>query len=295
MKRFCILLTTIILLLAGCGTTGSFVSRVLPGNDWPKKRVMIMPAADLTEISLNELTDGVSEELSENLRKTGFFNVYHHNNTKKFPFFKPGDPVDPVLMREAKEIGMNAIIFETVNPIETNPVKSGIWPFRKEAWRFTVSINIDIVDVTWGIMLLSKEVASNITLLDEEAKEETEKAANIDLKKRALKKCLPDMLKKAAKASIISLKQKAWTGTILSVDNKRIIINAGRDVGLRPGIVFEVFGEGESITSFKGQTYQLPGPKVGEIIIVDTEPRHSSAEPIKEGDFKSGQIIRVKD
>ena len=297
-KRLYILLTTIVLfpvlLSVGCQTTVSLISRLLPDNDWPKKRVMVMPATDLTGIPLGELIDTVSKELSKSLTKTGFFNVYHQNKTKEFLLFKPGEPIDPELIREAKEMGMNAIIFETINPIEINPVKSGIWPFRKRARRFTVSMNIDIVDVSRGTMILNKEITENITLSDKETTEEKEKLINAETK-RALNECLPDILKKAAIAASLSLNQEVWAGRIVSVDKKRIIINAGLDAGLRPGIVFEVFGEGECITSFKGQTYHLPGPKVGEIEIVSIKPRHSSAEPIKEGDFKPGQIIRVKD
>lgn len=298
-NRLYIILTAIVLfpvlLLAGCGMRIPLVSRVFTDNDWPKKRVMVMPVTDLTGIGLGESMDTISEELSRILRKNGFFNVYHQNEPKKFPFLKPGEPIDAELMREAKEMGTNAIIFETVNPIEVNPVKSGIWPFRRKAQRFTVSMNIDILDVNRGTMILTKEIAESTILSDEEAEEETEKFTNVETKKRAFRKCLPDILKKAAREANLSLNREVWEGRIVSIDKKRIIINAGRDAGLRPGIVFEVFSKGEDITSFKGQIYQLQGPKVGEIKIVKIKPRHSYAEPIKEGDFKSGQIIRVKE
>jgi len=59
--------------------------------------------------------------------------------------------------------------------------------------------------------------------------------------------------------------------------------------------VLDVFSKGEYITSFNEQTYQLPGPKVGEIKIVRVKQHHSFAEPIKEGSFIPGQIIRIKD
>jgi hypothetical protein len=256
---------------------------------------MVMPAADLTGIPLDESMDSVSEGLGRILGKTGFLNIYHHNETKEFLFFRPGEPVDPELMREAREMGMNAIIFETVNPVETNSVKSGIWPFRKKAQRFTVSINIDIVDVTRGTTLLSKDIADSITVSDEEAEREKEKFTDVETKKRALKECLPAILEKAATLASRSLNREVWTGRIVFADKKSIIINAGRDAGLRPGIVFEVFGEGEYITSLKGQTYQLPGPKVGEIRVVSIELRHSSAEPINGTGFKAAQIVKVKD
>lgn len=284
-----------ILLLGGCGTSAPLESRGLPDKDWPKKRVMVMPATDLTGTPLDELIDTVSEELSEMLRKTGFFNVYHHNETKKFPLFRPGEPVDPGLMREARELGMNAIVFETVNPLETNSVKSGIWTSGEKARRFTLSINIDIVDVNRETILLSKEIVDRITVPDGEAEKEKEGITDGETKKTALKECLPNMLEKAATAASLSLNREVWIGRIESSDNKRIIINAGRDVGLRPGVVFEVFDKGESITSFRGKTYQLPGPKVGEIRTVGIEPRHSMAEPITGTDFKKGQIVRAKD
>ncbi len=302
-KRFYILVIIIGLLhaplLVVCGASASLESRALPDNDWRKKRVMVMPATNLSGMPLDELMDIVSEELTKILRKTGFFNVYPVGKKDPFTsrFFKPGEPIDPELMRKAKEMGMNAIIFESVNPVEANTVKSGVWPFRRKTQRFTVSMNIDIVDVNRGTMLLSKEIADNIILSDEEAKEakeEKEKVTNTETKKRALKECLPDILNKAAMEASLALNREVWAGRIVSTDEKRIIINAGRDAGLRPGIVFEVFGEGEYITSFKGQTYQVPGPKVGEIQIVRIEPHHSSAEPIDGTNFKPGQIIRVK-
>ncbi|MBW2003514.1 MAG: hypothetical protein JRI72_02725 [Deltaproteobacteria bacterium] len=295
MKRFCILLTTITLLLAGCGMRASLISGSLTDNDWPKKRVMVMPATNLTGIALHESIDAISEELTKILRKTGFFNLYPHNKTIKFHPFTPGESIDPELLREAKERGMNTIIFETLNPIELNPGKSGIWPFRKKAWSCTVSMDIDILDVNSETILLSKEIADNITLSSEETTKETEKGGNTETKKKALKKGLPGILKEAANAASLSLNQKVWTGRIVSIDTKEIIINAGSDAGLRPGVVLEVFSKGEYITSFNKQTYQLPGPKAGEIKIVSLKTKHSLAEPINGDGFKVGHIVRVKD
>jgi len=295
MKRFCILLATIILLFAGCGMRALLTSKLFPDNDWPKKRVMVMPANDLTGIAFHESIDTISKELTKILGKTGCFNLCPHNKMKRFHSFTPGESIDPELLREAKERGMNAIIFETINPIELNPGKSGIWPFRKKGWNCIVSMNIDIVDVNSETILLSKEIADNITLSSEETTEKTEKGGNTETKKKALKECLPDILKEAANAASLSLNQKVWTGRIVSIDTKEIIINAGSDVGLRPGVVLEVFSKGEYITSFNKQTYQLPGPKAGEIKIVSIQQHHSFAEPLKQGNFKPGQIIRVKD
>ena len=283
------------LLFASCGMRGLLTSQQFTDNDWPRKRVMVMPATDRTGIDFHESRDTISKEFTKILQKTGCFNLYSYNKVKPFQSFTPEESIDPEILREAKERGMNAIIFETINPIELNPGKSGIWPFRKKAWSCTVSMNIDIINVTSETLLLSKEITETITLSTGETIEKTQKNGLAETKKKALKECLPDILKEAAHAASLSLKKEVWTGRIVSVDKNEIIINAGTDVELRPGVVFEVFCEGQCITSFNEQTYQLPGPKAGEIKIVSVQQHRSFAEPLKEGDFKSGQIVRIKD
>jgi len=298
-RRFYILLSTIFLLLlvflVGCATGPSMFSRALSDNNWPKKRVMVMPVINLTGLTSDELVDVVSEEVSTILRESGLFVVYQYNKTEQSYSFQVGKPVDPELVRVSQERGINALIFETVNPIEVDLVRKGIWPFRRRAQRFTVSVNIDIVDVNTRTVILGEDLAKDITFSGEEIRTEKEETPYAEKKRKALKECLPEILKKAARSATRSLNQQAWTGRIVSLDQQGIMVNAGRDVGLRPGVVLEVFCTGESITSCTGQTYELPGVKVGEIKIVVLKTRHSFAEPIKGNSFKPGQIIRVKD
>ena len=284
-----------LLLSVGCGMRMPLISRFLTDNDWPKKRIMIMTASNLTGIPLSESTNTISDEFTKILQKTDSFDLSSPKNTNKFQSFTPGASIDLELLREAKKRGMNAITFETLNPVEVNPGKAGIWPFRKKAWKCTLSMNVDIVDVMTGTILLSQEVANKLTISGEEIPEEEEKDGNIETKKRALKKGLPRILKKAAKVASLALNKEVWTGRIVSIEKNEIIINAGSDVELKPGVVLEVFCEGQHITSFKDQRYQLPGHKVGEIKIVSLETRHSLTEPINGDGFKVGQIVRLKD
>jgi len=298
-RRFYILLSTIFLLLlvflVGCATGPSMFSRALSDNNWPKKRVMVMPVINLTGLTSDELVDVVSEEVSTILRESGLFVVYQYNKTQQSYSFQVGKPVDPELVRVSQERGINALIFETVNPIEVDLVRKGIWPFRRRAQRFTVSVNIDIVDVNTRTVILGEDLAKDITFSGEEIRTEKEETPYAEKKRKALKECLPEILKKAARSATRSLNQQAWTGRIVSLDQQGIMVNAGRDVGLRPGVVLEVFCTGESITSCTGQTYELPGVKVGEIKIVASKTHHSFAEPVRGTDHQPGQIVRVKD
>jgi len=298
-KRFYIVLSTIFVLLlvflVGCATGPSMFSRALSYNEWPKKRVMVMPVINLTGLASDERVDAVSVEVSTILQESGLFIVYQHNNTTKPYSFQVGKPVDPELVRVSQDRGINALIFETVNPIEVDLVRKGIWPFRKRAQRFTVSVNIDIVDVNTRTVILGEDIAKEVTFLGDEIRTEAEKTPYAEKKRKALKECLPEILKKAAKDTTHSLCRQAWRGRIVSLDQQGIMINAGRDVGLRPGVVLEVFRTGECITSCTGQTYELPGVKLGEIKIVSLKTRLSLTKPINGNGFKVGQIVMVKD
>ena len=284
-----------LLLSAGCGMRIPFISPLLTDNDWPKKRIMIMPASNLTGIPFSEPMNTIIDEFTKILQKTGSFDLSSLENTHQFQSLTPGSSIDFELLTEAKKRGINAIIFGTLNPVEVNPGKAGIWPFRKKAWKCALSMNVDIVDVITGTILLSKEVADKITLSGEETTEEEQKEGTIETKQRALRKGLPRILKKAATAASHALNKELWAGRIVSIEEKKIIINAGSDAELKSGVVLEVFCEGQHITSFNDQTYQLPGQKVGEVKIVSLETRHSLTEPINGNGFKVGQIVRVKD
>jgi hypothetical protein len=285
---------SIMLLAAGCASSRSLVYELLPDNDWPKKRIMVMNVNDLSGINYDNATDLVSEELANILEETESFNVLRHNS-ENTASFRPGEPIDSALIRQASETGMHAILFATINPVERVPTKTGVWPFRRKAQKYIVSMSVDLIGVNKGTILLSKEVTEDITLPYEEFDEYTERSLDKETKQEAFEECLPNILEQSAKIISRTLNSELWTGKIVSVDRSGITINAGQDVGLRREIVFEVFGEGEPITSYNGQNYYLPGPKVGEIKIIDIKSHHSHAEPVKGNSFEPGQTIRVKD
>ena len=102
-RRFYSLLSSVFLFplifADGCATGPSLFSRALADNDWPKKRVMVMPVTNLTGLTSDELVDAKGEEVSTILRKSGFFVVYQHNKTEQSYSFQVGKPVDPELLR----------------------------------------------------------------------------------------------------------------------------------------------------------------------------------------------------
>lgn len=284
-----------ILFFAGCATGPSFFPKAGSKNDWPRKRVMVMPATNLTELPSELLGDTMSDKLTKALQKRGFYIVYREERTNPTHSLTIGKPIDSKLLKAAQERGMNALIFETVNPVEVNPVRKGIWPFRRRAQKFTVSLSIDVVDANIGTLILSDEFAKDVTFSGEAIRTETEQTPYAVRKQEAVDECLPKILKEAARNVSHELNRHGWTGRIVSLNQDGVVVNAGRDVGLRPGVVFEVFSRGESITSCTGQTYDLPGPKVGEIKVFALKAGHCLAQVIQGDGFEAGQLVRVKD
>jgi len=281
--------------MAGCGTGRSLVSQTIKDADWPKKRVMVMPTVNLSGVSSGGLVNRVSEELSKNLRKTGFFIIQRPEETAHSYAFKLGKPLEQELMNKAAESGMNAVIFITIPPVEITSARKGVWPFRKHAEKFTVSVNMDIVDSNFGTVIMSKDFAEDIKFSGETIIATGKQDPFAEKKVKALEKCLPEIVEKATKTAIRSLNRHIWTGRIVSLDEGKLMVNAGRDAELRPGVVFEVFCADECITACTGQTYALPGQKVGEIRIVSLKARRAHTEPVGGDGFEVGQIVRVKD
>jgi hypothetical protein len=285
----------VIIFVAACAMDRSFLPGAAPKSDWPRKRVMVMPARNLTELPSELLGDTVSHELTSALRKSGFYVVYREQRSNPTDSLKIGNPIDPELLKAAQDRGMNALVFETLNPIEVNLVRRGIWPLRRRAQRFTVSLSIDIVDANTTALILSDEFAKDVTFSGEEIRTETEQTPYAARKQKAVNECLPKILKETARSVSRALNRHGWIGRIVSLDGEGIVVNAGRDAGLRPGVVFEVFCAAECITSCTGQTYNLPGPKVGEIKIVTLKARRCLAQVIQGAGFETGQLVRVKD
>jgi hypothetical protein len=90
------------------------------------------------------------------------------------------------------------------------------------------------------------------------------------------------------------LHRQPWTGSILAVENNAIMINAGKEVGLDPGKLFEVFAPGKPIPSGSQRTIFLLGEKIGMIKVNSVMEAHALAEPVSGGPFEPKQFVRFR-
>jgi hypothetical protein len=291
----------------GCGTTKTVYNKFIPEKGGLKKRVMVLPMIDQAGLGEAKVQEAQILFLEE-LRKVKNYLVQeatlppssNNRNASQFDII-----VDPYLSKKAEEIGMNVLITVTIHPIDVNVEKKGIWPILIIQRKLELSMVVSALDLTNGTLFMTNLESTKLKMeeqvedlevlqIQSEFKEEEAKNPLTFVEEEEFQEAVADMIKDQASAIMEVLKEEPWSGKILSVDGKDLVINAGRDVGLITGSLFEVFGKGESIQSVNGRSYHLLGPKMGEIKAVRVMEDQASAVPWKGTGFKAGQTIRVK-
>jgi len=296
------------ILVSGCGTMKSLYKasssalsavpkKILPGHD-PifKKKVLLLPFLDqagVGEESIKEITTKMVRRLREDP-----YLIVHESKTPisvtgelKSPQF--GIVIDPQLAQRAEEMGMHVLITGILSPYELFTKKTGIWPFKKVKKEIEISLIVNVLDITNGTLYLSNIEQRKIKIAVEADEEELMEEWKFDI--RLVSKDLDEILDEQAEAIRETLRQSPWTGRLVSVDGTRIMINAGKEVGIKDGILFEVFGEGESIRSSSGQTYYYLGPKMGEIKTTEAMEGYAAATVLSGDALKPGMVIRFKE
>lgn len=204
-----------------------------------------------------------------------------------------GVVTDPGLTRMADEMGVNVLVSTVLNPVEVYTKKTGFWIFKGVKREIEISIVVNAIDVVNGTLFLSNLESKRVKIFPDEDMIDFE--AERTLAPEELDKIMSRLFNAQTSAITDTLRRHPWMGKILSVDGNKAIINAGSDVGISEGMVFDVFGNGEPIKSFNGRTYYLRGAKEGEIQVEDLGENRAQVV-LLEGSrsLVAGQVIREK-
>ncbi len=311
-------LAALLLTAAGCGTVRSVVQVVTPGGGGAtelRKRVLILPILDRQGLG-EETVETMTARFAEMLERDPNLVVYRNEGPlprgieARSPKF--GIVIDPDLAQKAEEMGMNVLVTCVLNRYEIIDHGAGLWPVNKiPVWPFSkknleleVSMVVNALDITNGTLFLTHMESRRLDIPDEEMNEDdlfvqerearTEEELLRAVPEQAYQESFGKILEAQAEVVAESLEDKTWSGRVLSAAPERIMINAGKDVGLTEGSVFEVFGRGGTIQSVSGRSVYLLGDKVGEIRTVKVMDRYSTAVPVSGEGFRAGQVIREK-
>ena len=294
-RHFSRLLYPILILLLslnfGCSTTRSLFKKIKPDEPCLKKKIMVLPPIDLSGLPTGTAAR-TSEDFLERLKHSHQLSIYTAPKDWVLPLEikRPDFGVayyDPAIAKMAKDKDMNALLAAFLPPIENTKGRTGIWPFRYDAEIYTISIVINVMDVTNGCLYLtdfsSKEVFFPLDEIDKLTKEE--------IFNQILIKAMPDILERQASAVIKELEEEPWTGRILDKKSGLLMINAGKDAGVQQDYLFGVYAQGESILCQTGRKVDLLGERVGQIKAVSVLEEYTLAEPESGGPFSIGQTI----
>jgi len=187
-------------------------------------------------------------------------------------------------------MGMNVLMIGVLNPVEVAVHKTGFWPF--DSWRrfYTVSAAVNVID-TISKTLIYTDIAIeeySMTLDESDQMDQETYIQQITLE------ALPELVHNLGLTMDFKVSEEPWTGKVLAVDGDSIMINAGKEVGLKEEAVFKVFSVGESMSSGTGRTIHLLGTAIGDIIVTSVMEKHSLAKPLNGGPFEARQFIRLK-
>lgn len=299
------------LAFSGCGTTTSLYSNIRNrSQDDLKKRILVLPVLNQAGFS-QETVQEVGTRFKDLLEKEGKVVVLRGSlpaslaGSKGLSGVEMG--VDPLVIKEAESMGADVLVSTIFHPLETRTRKVGIWPAMWTRRELVISISLSAIDVANKTILVSNVASKALKMhepleeftLFEEGHERESTGNEVEdplsyVDEKALEKALSRMMKAQASITTDRLKDKPWTGRILSVDNDSIMINGGQDVGVLPGHVFDVFGEGETIRTASGNTYRVIGEKIGQIKVISVGDRDALALPLDGSGFKAGEYIRLK-
>lgn len=281
-------------LLAGCTTTRWFYQKVVPEKAGLKKKVLVtsfINQADYGKERVEELTArflGLLKKEDNFIVETSQSSLLLPDNSRSLRF---GIVIDTDQAKRADEMGVNVFITVVLNPHEVSQKKTGIWPFRKFSREMEMSMVVNAFDVTNGTLFLTHLQSGRTSLPWIPFEEEVTKP---EIDEKAFQKVWSEILDKQISTLVEVLKSQPWSGRIMSVQSDKVLIRAGKDIGVTAGSTFEVFGPGEAIRAEGGRPLHFLGAKIGEIKALEVMGDYSIAIPAEGSGFATGQIIRIK-
>lgn len=279
---------------ASAGAAKSMTELVVPGKgDGYRKRILVVSVinrAGIKEEEARRITSSFAELLREN--KDFLVNLLYDVGTQGSDLSSSqyGIVIDPAIVTKAESMGVDMLITATLDPFDIKTKKSGIWPFRKMKKQIDISMSMNLIDITYGTIILTDAKTTRIKAGYDAAEGEDNKwNVNYEILHKKLYSIMDDFASEISD----SLDSYSWTGKIVLRED-RTIINGGKDIGVTGGSIFEVFDKGAPIRSVEGKDYFYLGPKVAEVRADEVMDSYTVVVPVNNEQLIEGQLVRLK-
>jgi len=292
---------------AGCGGLG--LSGRNP-EDYVKPTIAVMKFENRAGFPLNwSLGDGMQEILVDRLLATGRYHVVERQELGAIMDelkFQQGGATRPQgkaatgRIRNCRYLTKGAVTDFGHVSANTGALSAWNWDFLGGSNRAVMGIVLYVVDVESGEIIASENIEESVS-----AKDLSVKAAYEGISfggsvfyQTPLGRATKKVVDRAIKRITTAIASQPWEPQVALVqEDGSVIINGGKDRGVKSGAEFEVLEAGKPIVDpATGDAIgRSPGRSLGRLIVHEVKERYSTATIVvgRAADLKPGQACRA--
>jgi hypothetical protein len=254
-------------------------------NTGLKKKIAILPAEQVLKDERLKLL--FEKSLADNIeKKCSDMILLKPEQTKSL------QTSDNLALAEAgKALGVNAIVRARLGTVSIGKEEKGFPMFKRLRNIASVYADIQILDTATAAKLIEQSLTRNTEAND----------ADIDLIKTGkdfggsfMGNMLSDMAAEFAVKICDTITVQPWQSYVVSGSKGVFTISGGKDAGIQPGELLNVYDRGETLSGAEGQRFFKPGPKIGELKVIAVFPDRAEAIAFAGKDFREGSSVRQK-
>jgi curli biogenesis system outer membrane secretion channel CsgG len=236
----------------------------------PKKRVAVVKFEDKSAYGRGRLGGAIREILETELSRSGKFilltrkeldAVLDEQDLAKSGMVKAGTGA-----RAGEILGANAVVTGVVSQFGVHQKAATYVVGASKTQTAEATVDVQLIDASSGQILWAEsgtglyEVSTTQVLGVGSAKgyDETMEA-----------KALRAAISKFVDNLVARIESMEWSGKVAAVEAGRVVVNAGRKTGLKPGDRLRVYGEGSEVfdPDTKVSLGKMPGKVKGELVV----------------------------
>ncbi|MBF0531350.1 MAG: hypothetical protein HQK55_19190, partial [Deltaproteobacteria bacterium] len=187
-----------------------------------------------------------------------------------------------------RAIGLNAVVLGSISELSQVTKRAG-WRrwfrfFTKQRDYVNAMLVAKALDVESGIILWAN-VGTGEAMVSQTADDVWMGTKSNVLEQSTVVSTMEQAVEELSEGLLVGFGKANWKGFITKVTGDTATLNAGKDVGIRPGHRFDVLTVKDKITNAAGQTYIVPGPPKAQLEVVQANDETSELKIL------SGEVI----
>jgi len=263
----------------------------------PKLRVGIVDFVNKTTYGAGRLGTSASDILTTELFKTGAFILIERAQLRQVlgeQALGQTGVVNPETAAQAgRVLGLNALVTGSISEFGVSTSGTDLGIYKQKVQKAKCTVDIRVVEASTGQLLFADSGKGEF---ERKAQEVLGLGQRAGYDETLGQEALRSSITKFMDNLVQSLQSVEWSGRIAMVSGNEVYINAGRDVGLKPGDILVVQTLGREI--YDPQTKVLLGRSrgilKGELLVTDLEEKMTITQVRSGTGFLEGDVVKIK-